>query len=138
MYLNSINNKSESEKTVYEKSALELAFVGDAVWELLVREMIADRDIRPHAFHGEAVARVNAKAQSSYLEIIAGSLTERETDILKRGRNSSKRTPPKGAAPEEYRNSTAFEALFGYLWLTGQLDRIMELFNMIIAETEMF
>ena len=138
MYLNSINNSFASEREVYEKSALELAFVGDAVWELLVREIIADRDIRPHVFHEEAVARVNAKAQSEYLDTIADVLTEREQSILKRGRNSNRRTPPKGATPEEYRNSTAFEAVFGYLWLSGQLDRIMELFNIIESKTEMF
>ena len=136
MYLNSINNEFSSEKTVYEKSALELAFVGDAVWELLIREVIANRDVRPNEFHREAVAKVNAKAQNEYLALITGSLTEREMNIVKRGRNSNRRTPPRGANPEEYRNSTAFEALFGYLWLIGKMDRILELFNIIIEHIE--
>ena len=136
MYLNSINNEFSSEKTVYEKSALELAFVGDAVWELLIREVIANRDVRPNEFHREAVAKVNAKAQNEYLALITGSLTEREMSIVKRGRNSNRRTPPRGANPEEYRNSTAFEALFGYLWLIGKMDRILELFNIIIEHIE--
>ena len=137
MYLNSINNEFSSEKTVYEKSALELAFVGDAVWELLIREVIANRDVRPNEFHREAVAKVNAKAQNEYLALITGSLTEREMNIVKRGRNSNRRTPPRGANPEEYRNSTAFEALFGYLWLIGKMDRILELFNIIIEHIEL-
>ena len=132
MYLSSINNEFSSEKAVYEKSALELAFVGDAVWELLIREVVANRDIRPNEFHKEAVAKVNAKAQSEYLGFIANSLTEREMSVVKRGRNSNRRTPPRGANPEEYRNSTAFEALFGYLWLIGRLDRILELFNIVL------
>ena len=136
MYLNSINNEFSSEKTVYEKSALELAFVGDAVWELLIREVIANRDVRPNEFHRETVAKVNAKAQNEYLALITGSLTEREMSIVKRGRNSNRRTPPRGANPEEYRNSTAFEALFGYLWLIGKMDRILELFNIIIEHIE--
>ena len=136
MYLNSINNEFSSEKTVYEKSALELAFVGDAVWELLIREVIANRDVRPNEFHREAVAKVNAKAQNEYLALITGSLTEREMSIVKRGRNSNRRTPPRGTNPEEYRNSTAFEALFGYLWLIGKMDRILELFNIIIEHIE--
>ncbi|MGI5888970.1 MAG: Mini-ribonuclease 3 [Oscillospiraceae bacterium] len=131
MYLSDINNTMD-DGGLRSRSVLELAFVGDAVWELLVREAVAQRNVPPEEFHRETVRLVNAPAQSESLERMRPALTAEEEDVVRKGRNANRRTPPRGSSAREYRSSTALETLFGYLWLAGRADRIVELFN--IAE----
>ncbi len=107
-----------------------LAFVGDAVYTLLVRQTLA---IASNCKTGELNKRasevVSAHGQSERLERILPLLTEEETEIYHRGRNAKKPTKSKNASVGEYVRSTGFEAVIGYLYLTGQNERIEELFS---------
>ena len=108
---------------------LTLAFLGDSVFELLVREqVVAAGSMSPGRLHHAAVRYVCADAQARLYDLIEPVLTEEELDILKRGRNATSVTPPKNADPAHYRKATAVEALFGYLHLCGRLERERELF----------
>ncbi len=117
-----------------QKSPVELAFVGDAVFELLVREYIARNvDTNPRTLHNLTVSYVCADAQCAALEHLSVQLTEAETDIVRRGKNASKVTVPRNGTPRTYRSATGLEALFGYLYLSGETERIMALFEQIIV-----
>lgn len=116
-----------------------LAFLGDAVYEQLVREKILLYANMPAGkLHKIAVKYVCCEFQSEAVERIFDSLTEEEQAIYKRGRNSDGITPPKHSSAAEYRRATGLECLFGYLYLTGENNRIREIFEMIWerAETE--
>ena len=114
-----------------QMSPLTLAFLGDAVFELRVREKLAEKGSAPvGALHRRSVNVVCAKAQCVAAEAIAPLLTEEETAIYKRGRNSHS-SVPKNADPSEYRSATGLEALFGYLHLCGDKQREAELFEAV-------
>ena len=85
----------------------------------------------PGRLHDLAVEQVRASYQSRAVDVIEPMLTEKESDILRRGRNAGGISVPKSAKPSEYRRATALEALFGYLSLSGQQERIEELFTAI-------
>ena len=112
-----------------------LAFVGDAVYSLLVRTHLADKNRPCDSLHNAAVDYVSAGAQARAFEIIRPVLTEEETSVFTRGRNFHTSNTPKASTPAEYHTATGLEALFGYLHLSGRQDRINELFN-IITESE--
>ncbi|MBQ3162691.1 MAG: ribonuclease III [Oscillospiraceae bacterium] len=113
-------------------SPLTLAFLGDAVYEQLVREKIVLTANMPvKKLHKEAVERVRAAYQSKAVDVIMPYLTEEEEAVFKRGRNATGNTVPKSSNPVEYRRATALETLFGYLHLTGKSERIVELFDII-------
>ena len=116
-------------------SPLTLAFLGDSVYEVMVRETLLREANRPaRELHEQAVAHVRAAYQADAAGRIAQMLTEAEADILRRGRNASGISVPKSATPAEYRTATGIECLFGYLYLTGQSARLAELFAVIWAE----
>jgi len=116
-------------------SPLTLAFMGDAVYELLVRQQLTMQGSMPaNALHKLAVELVRCSAQARAYRLLEDKLTEQELAVLKRGRNSSSTKCPKHADPIEYRMATGVEALFGYLFLNGEEKRIRELFRMILAE----
>lgn len=111
---------------------ITLAYIGDAVYEILVREHLAlEGDRPPEQLHRLAVSYVSAKAQAAAIEKIAPMLTEDETAAFKRGRNAKVSHVPKGASVAHYHNATGFEALFGYLYLTNRTQRMRELFKFI-------
>lgn len=113
-----------------EQSPLSLAFLGDGVFELLVRKhLVQTTRLKPAVLHKKAVEMVSAKGQFFILEAIQKYLTEQEQTIIRRGKNATKASVSKHATPEEYRASTALEALFGYLYLSGEELRINELFQ---------
>lgn len=113
-------------------SPLTLAFLGDAVFELLVRERFVQSGNAPvKNLHKKAVSVVCATAQSNAVALLEPTLTEEETEIYKRGRNANGHHVPKNADPVKYRRATGLEALFGYLHLCGRQERILELFNLI-------
>ena len=115
-----------------EMSPLALAFVGDGVYEVLVRRMLVEHTrLGPNLLHRHTVRFVSAKGQCAALEAIRPMLTEAEQNIVRRGQNASKATVAKNASPEEYRASTGFECLLGYLYLEGKNDRIQELFDAV-------
>lgn len=115
-----------------QMSGLTLAFVGDGVWHAMVRTfLVRTRKGTVQALHREAVGYVRAGAQASALNRIRGVLTEEEAGILRRGRNAQGNAP-KNVDVQTYRLATGFEALIGYLYLTGREDRLMELAGMIL------
>ena len=103
--------------------SLELAYLGDALYDLYVREHLVARGGRVRAMHREAVTLVCAHAQSEALERISGELTDAERDVVRRARNT-RQTPPKNADTGEYHHATALEALLGWLYVTGQQSRM--------------
>ena len=109
---------------------LELAYIGDAVYELSVRRHVMSKGARrTAALHREVVARVCAPAQAAAAQRLLPLLEEKERDAFARGRNAHPRTLPRGATPAEYCMATGLEALFGYLYFSGQHARIEELFS---------
>lgn len=115
-----------------ELSPVALAFIGDGVFELLVRERLLGHGSMPaNKLHKLAVKKVCASSQARCYQALEGALNEDEASILKRGRNANTSRVPKSCTPEEYRKATAIEALFGYLYLKGDLARIAELFKLI-------
>lgn len=122
-------------KEVRQLSPLQLAYIGDAVYELLVRSyLISKKNISVNELHKEAIKFVKAKAQREILFSIEEDLTEEEWSIVKRGRNAKSGTVPKNADLQDYKYATGFEALFGFLYLFKRYDRIGELFNTIDKE----
>ena len=106
-----------------------LAFLGDAVYELLVRERIVLKANRPvNELHLQAVEQVRASYQSRAYAVIEPLLSEEEETALRRGRNLNTVKPPKNGNVRDYRRATGLESLFGYLYLQGKLERINELF----------
>ena len=120
-----------------ELSPLNLAFIGDCVYEMLVRESLVLNANRPvNDLHRESVKYVSAKAQTLAYNKIKDMLTEQEIAVYKRGRNAKVGHNPKSASQGEYHIATGVEALFGYLYLTEQIERIKELFNIITKDSE--
>ena len=115
---------TEREAGAYSPNVL--AFYGDCVYEVVLRG-----NTNAGRLHDLAVEQVRASYQSRAVDVIEPMLTEKESDILRRGRNAGGISVPKSAKPSEYRRATALEALFGYLSLSGQQERIEELFTAI-------
>ena len=110
-------------------SELALAHVGDAVFELLARtELCCAGSAKVKELHARTVALVTAPAQAAFVEAVLPRLTEEETAVYKRGRNVHSHPAPKSATPGQYARATGLEALFGWLWLTGQRERVSELY----------
>ena len=117
---------------------ISLAYLGDAVYEILVREHLAlEGDKPPEQLHRLAVNFVSANSQSAAAEKNMPILTEEELTAYKRGRNAKVSHIPKGTSVAQYHSATGFESLFGHLYLTDQTDRMRELFR-IICEGENF
>ena len=103
--------------------SLELAYLGDSLYDLYVREHLIAKGGRVRAMHREAIALVCAHAQSEALLRIADRLTGAEADVVRRARNT-RQSPPKNADPGEYHRATALEALIGWLYVTGRQERM--------------
>lgn len=130
----SLNNEKVDIR-LYSPQAL--AFLGDAVYETLVRERIVHRANMPvNKLHLQAVEQVRASYQSKAYAVVEPVLTEEELAALKRGRNISSIKPPKNGTMQDYRRATGLECLFGYLYLKGEIQRINELFLMIEEHLE--
>lgn len=114
-------------------SPLTLAHLGDAVYELLVREHVCQQSMPAHTAHKKTVAMVRCQYQAQVYDAIYDGLTEEEQDIMRRGRNSSTVKVPKNAGCMEYRKATGVEALFGYLYLKREYERIDALFQKALA-----
>ena len=124
--------ESVPEINIKEMSPLALAFVGDAVLELLVRSrLVGTTRLQPGRLHSVATQYVSARAQFRELAALEPLLTEQEAAVLRRGKNASKATVAKHAAAQEYRASTGLECLLGWLYLQGQIDRVTELFEVL-------
>ncbi len=116
-----------------EFSPLTLAFVGDGVYDLLVREYLVRQANRPVGeLNKIKVSMVNCKSQAQFAARLMPELSEKETAVYKRGRNAAPKSTAKNGTVAEYHSATGLECLFGYLYLNGEKDRIDELFGMII------
>ncbi len=114
-------------------SPLVWAYVGDSVYELFIRtHLINNSNAKPHKLHIESIKYVKAKAQADILKKITDNLTEDEKDVVRRGRNTENHHVAKNSNVADYSQSTAFEALIGYLYLTKQDERLEEILNMCI------
>ncbi|MDR0197179.1 MAG: ribonuclease III [Oscillospiraceae bacterium] len=114
-------------------SPLTLAFLGDSVYEAMVRrKIVLSGFMPPRKLHSAAVEKVRAAYQSKASRLIEPLLTKEETDILRRGRNANPRVP-KSAVTRDYRRATGLETLFGYLTLIGETARAQELFDVIFS-----
>ena len=127
-------NIEKNEIEVNMMSPLTWAYVGDAVYELYIRTHLVNKtNLKPHKLHIEAIKYVKAQSQAQDLKKIEVNLTEKEKEIVRRGRNTENHHVAKNASVQDYMYSTAFEALIGYLYLTNQEKRIKELVEMIIS-----
>ena len=109
-------------------SPLTLAYIGDAVYDLIVRSVVVERaNASANKLHQKTTKYVKASAQAAMILALQGELSEEEEAVFKRGRNAKSYTVAKNASMTDYRNATGFEALVGYLYLTGQNARILEL-----------
>ena len=109
-------------------SPLDLAYLGDAVYEVVIRTALLSKGNRPvEKLHREAICYVKASAQAAQIRTLEESLTEEEREIYRRGVNAKPHTIPKNAEPADYRQATAYEAVLGYLYLKGDMPRILEL-----------
>lgn len=117
--------------SVSQFSSLQLAYIGDAVYELYIRTMISkDKNIPVNKLHREATTYVKAKAQSDIIRKIEPYLTEEELSVYKRGRNTKANTAAKNADIVDYRHATGFEALIGYIYLKKDFERLDEILKL--------
>ena len=118
-------------------SPLTLAYIGDGVYELVIRTILVKKGNCPvNQLHKKASSLVKAGAQSKMMELLEPDLTEEELAVYKRGRNAHSPTMAKHATMADYRRATGFEALMGYLYLTEQWERMLELMKIGIREVE--
>ena len=116
---------------------LMLAYIGDAVYELRVREQLLDAHMgRMPLIHRAAVRLVNAECQSRLYDLLTPLLSEEEAAILRRGRNAKSGHQPPTASPAVYRRATGVEALFGYWFLIGAQDRLDQAFDLLFSMPE--
>lgn len=123
--------RAKSLEEINMLSPLTWAYVGDCIYELYIRtDLVNKTKLKPHKLHIETIKYVKAKAQADILKRIEENLTEKELEIVRRGRNAENHHLPKNADPADYMYSTAFEGLIGYLYLTKQDERLKEIFKM--------
>ena len=129
----SMDEQQEKIRKVRLMAPAVLAYVGDAVYEVFVREYVAGK-ISGHlkALHKKSVLFVSAHAQSSILKALNDILTEEEADVVRRARNAKVTSMPKNADMMEYKYATAFEALIGFLHMSGQEERLQQLLDMVV------
>lgn len=121
--------------TLLAQSSLALAHLGDSVFELMVRSWLCTRGpSNVKKLHKATVGYVAAPAQAAMAQKILPLLTQEEADVFRRGRNTAPHSVPRAASREEYQTATALEALFGWLYLQGQTQRLNELFAIMMEE----
>ena len=118
-------------------SPLTLAYIGDAIFELVVRTVLVERkNMQPEKLHKAATKIVKAETQSLMIEGLKEELTEEELAVFKRGRNAKAVTRAKNASMSDYRRATGFEALMGYVYLKGDIERMIRLISMGVEKAE--
>ncbi len=127
-------NMDLGEINITDYSPLTLAYIGDGIYEIVVRTVIVDEANRQvNKIHKAASNLVKAETQAKMIHLIMDDLTEEEVRIYKRGRNAKAVTRAKNASMSDYRTATGFEALMGWLYLTGQSERMMQLIKKCIV-----
>lgn len=127
--LNAIKQEFEcKEVDIRAYSPLTLAYIGDAVYDLVIRTIVVERANRPaNKLHKTVIRYVNAGTQAQMIMALEEELTEEEKAVYHRGRNAKSYTSAKNASIADYRKATGLEALFGYLYLQGKMDRLLRL-----------
>ena len=117
-------------------SPLTLAYIGDGVYELIIRTILVKKGNCPvNRLHKKASSLVKAGAQSAIMEVIEEELTPEELSVYRRGRNAHSPTMAKHATMADYRRATGFEALMGYLYLSGRTERMVDLVALAMTKT---
>lgn len=125
------------EQDIKTYSPLTLAYIGDAIFELVVRTVLVERkNMQPEKLHKAATKIVKAETQALMIEALKEDLTEKELAVYKRGRNAKAVTRAKNATMSEYRRATGFEALMGYLYLNGEMERMIDLIRTGVERAE--
>lgn len=118
-------------------SPLTLAYIGDAVFDLIIRTIVVEQANRPaNELHRAAVKYVSAGAQARMVQALMPDMTEQEQAVYRRGKNAKPHTTAKNASHGDYMRATGFEALLGYLYLTDHMDRVLELVKRGMELTE--
>lgn len=126
---------SLGEKDIKTFSPLVLAYVGDCIYEIVIRTILVElRDSNVQKLHKETTWFVKAATQAAIIDLISDVLTEEELSVYRRGRNAKSHTAPKNADIGEYHKATGFEALIGYLYLNNENDRLIELIKLGIKD----
>ena len=116
------------QKDIRTYSPLTLAYIGDAVFDIVIRSILVNKGNTPvNKLHQRASQVVKAQTQAAMVLALMDQLTDAEADWYRRGRNSKPHTKAKNASTMDYLEATGFEAVMGYLYLTGDMDRICEL-----------
>jgi len=119
---------SIEEKDPKQYSPLTLAYIGDAIYDLIIRTLLVELGNAPvNRLHRQASSMVKATAQAFIIRKLEPELSEEELSVYKRGRNAKSATAAKNADIADYRTATGFEALIGYLYMAGRMERVMEL-----------
>ncbi len=128
-----MENIAQQHTTADELSPLTLAFVGDGVYDLLVREYLVRKANRPVGeLNKIKVSLVNCKSQAEFARLLMPKLSDKEISVYKRGRNATPKCTSKHGSVADYHSATGLECLFGYLHMNGENERIRELFNLIV------
>ena len=121
------------DKTLRSVPTLNLAFIGDGVYDLLVREhLVTHSAAHVGELNKQKVELVNCKSQAEHMKLLLDQLTEEEAEVYKRGRNTKVNSASRHSTLSDYHAATGMEALFGWLYLKGRQERINELFTLII------
>ena len=132
-----MNEFGLEEQDLRTYSPLTLAYIGDAIFELVVRTVLVERkNTQPEKLHKAATKIVKAETQALMIEALKEDLTDEELAVYKRGRNAKAVTRAKNATMSEYRRATGFEALMGYLYLKGDMERMVKLIHMGVERAE--
>ncbi|MGN0280346.1 MAG: Mini-ribonuclease 3 [Lachnospiraceae bacterium] len=119
-------------------SPLTLAYIGDAIYDLVIRTIVVERGNRSaNNLHKKTVTYVNARVQAKMMDVLEEELTEEEQTVYHRGRNAKSYTSAKNASIIEYRKATGLEALCGYLYLQGEQERMLTLIRTALAKLGM-
>ncbi|MDD3369538.1 MAG: ribonuclease III domain-containing protein [Lachnospiraceae bacterium] len=126
------------ENDIRTYSPLTLAYLGDAIYELVIRSVLLERGNRSNeSLHKSAIKYVKAENQSKMIMALEDELTEEEMSVYKRGRNAKSYTKAKNASVTDYRKATGFEALMGYLYLAGEDKRMLDLIKLALERCEL-
>ena len=125
------------ENDIKSYSPLILAYIGDAVYEIIIRTIVvSDGNTQVNKMHKKSSNLVKAETQANIIKAIMDDLSEEELGYYKRGRNAKSYTSAKNASISDYRMAIGFEALIGYLYLTGQTDRMTEIVKLGLSKVQ--
>ena len=126
------------EQDIRSYSPLTLAYIGDCIYEIIIRTVVVERGNKsPQSLHKTVTKYVKAETQCELFQVLQDELTEEEMAVMRRGRNAKSFTTAKNASVGDYRKASGLEALFGYLYLTGQTERAVTLLKSGLAKIGM-